>query len=131
MYQNGTFEDIGGCERAKEAIMEIIEYIHNREDFNKMGVRIPKGVLLYGPPGTGKTMIAKAAAAEANIGFISTSGSEFVEMFVGLGPLRIRQLFRSARNYGQPVIIFIDEIDAVGYKRGGMQNNREHENTLS
>ena len=111
--------------------MEIIEYIHNREDFSKMGVRIPKGVLLYGPPGTGKTMIAKAAAAEANIGFISTSGSEFVEMFVGLGPLRIRQLFRSARNYGQPVIIFIDEIDAVGYKRGGMQNNREHENTLS
>ena len=131
MYQNGTFEDIGGCERAKEAIMEIIEYIHNREDFSKMGVRVPKGVLLYGPPGTGKTMIAKAAAAEANIGFISTSGSEFVEMFVGLGPLRIRQLFRSARNYGQPVIIFIDEIDAVGYKRGGMQNNREHENTLS
>ena len=89
-----TFDDIGGCHQAKDAIREIIDYIKNPEIYLKAGVRMPKGILLYGPPGTGKTLIAKAAAAEANIPMIYSSGSEFVEVFVGLGAKRIRELFR-------------------------------------
>ena len=133
-----TFQDIGGCEKAKEAISEIIDYIRNPEEYQKMGVRMPKGVLLYGPPGSGKTLIAKAAAAEARIPVIYASGSEFVELYVGLGAKRIRDLFSQARRYKQPIMIFIDEIDAVGYKRsnssgfGGFGGgNRETETTLN
>jgi cell division protease FtsH len=112
-----SFEDVGGCTRAKEAILEIIDYIKNPEVYQEAGVRMPKGVLLYGPPGTGKTLIAKAAAAEAGIPVIYSSGSEFVEVFVGLGAKRVRELFKQARDIA-PCMIFIDEIDAVGYHRG-------------
>jgi ATP-dependent Zn protease len=111
------FQDVGGCSRAKEAILEIIDYIKKPEFYKQAGVRMPKGVLLYGPPGTGKTLIAKAAAAEAEIPVIFSSGSEFVEVFVGLGAKRIRDLFKQARALA-PCMIFIDEIDAVGYTRG-------------
>lgn len=130
-----TFSDIGGCQKAKEAIGEIIEYIKTPELFRNAGVRMPKGILLYGPPGTGKTLIAKAAAAEAGIPVIYTSGSEFVEVFVGLGAKRIREIFKQARELS-PCMIFIDEIDAVGYARGaGNQiqggGHRELETTLN
>jgi len=130
-----TFEDIGGCEKAKEAIREIIDYIRHPEQYKKMGVRMPKGVMLYGPPGTGKTLIAKAAATEAGIPVMYASGSEFVEMYVGLGAKRIRDLFSQARAFKSPVMIFIDEIDAVGFKRsngsGPGMGNREAETTLN
>jgi cell division protease FtsH len=127
--------DIGGCEKAKDAIKEIIDYIKNPEIFIKAGVKMPKGVLLYGPPGTGKTLIAKAAAAEAGIPVIYTSGSEFVEVFVGLGAKRIREIFKQAREQS-PCMIFIDEIDAVGYSRGNNNfiqggGHRELETTLN
>jgi cell division protease FtsH len=108
---------VGGCVKAKEAILEIIDYIKNPDLYKDAGVRMPKGVLLYGPPGTGKTLIAKAAAAEADIPVIYSSGSEFVEVFVGLGAKRVRDLFKQARDIA-PCMIFIDEIDAVGYTRG-------------
>lgn len=108
---------MGGCVKAKEAILEIIDYIKNPDLYKDAGVRMPKGVLLYGPPGTGKTLIAKAAAAEADIPVIYSSGSEFVEVFVGLGAKRVRDLFKQARDIA-PCMIFIDEIDAVGYTRG-------------
>jgi cell division protease FtsH len=112
-----TFQDVGGNIKAKEAILEIIDYIKKPELYSQAGVRMPKGVLLYGPPGTGKTLIAKAAAQEAGIPVIFSSGSEFVEVFVGLGAKRIRELFSQARSLA-PCMIFIDEIDAVGYARG-------------
>jgi cell division protease FtsH len=129
------FKDIGGCEDAKNKIAEIIDYINHPEVYNQAGVRMPKGVLLYGPPGTGKTLIAKAAAAEAGIPVIYCSGSEFVEVFVGLGAKRIRDLFAQARKQA-PCMIFIDEIDAIGYSRGANNNilgtgNREHETCLN
>jgi cell division protease FtsH len=127
-----NFSDVGGCEKAKEAILEIIDYIKAPQDYEKMGVRMPKGVLLYGPPGTGKTLIAKAAATEANIPFIVTSGSEFVEIYVGYGAKKIRDLFKQARSYRSPVMIFIDEVDALGSKRNhGCHSNREQEQTLN
>lgn len=127
-----TFDDVGGCEKAKEAILEIIDFIKAPEVYQKMGLRMPKGVLLHGPPGTGKTLIAKAAAKEAGIPFIFTSGSEFVEIYVGNGAKKIRELFNQARSYKSPVMIFIDEIDAVGYKRSQFGNqNREQEQTLN
>lgn len=113
-----NFSDVGGCEKAKEAIKEIIDYIKAPEDYEKMGVTMPKGILLYGPPGTGKTLIAKAAATEAKIPFICTSGSEYVEIFVGMGAKKIRELFKQARRIKRPVLLFIDEIDALGSKRG-------------
>jgi len=113
-----TFDDVGGCEKAKEAILEIIDFIKVPEMYQNMGLKMPKGVLLCGPPGTGKTLIAKAAAKEAGIPFIFTSGSEFVEIYVGNGARKIRELFNHARNLKSAVIIFIDEIDALGYKRG-------------
>ena len=130
-----TFEDVGGCRKAKDAIAEIIDYIKNPEPYKKMGVRMPKGILLYGPPGTGKTLIAKAAAAEAGIPVIYSSGSEFVEVFVGLGAKRIRDLFKQARSQA-PCMVFIDEIDAVGFARGNNNfimggGNRELETTLN
>mmetsp|Transcript_40622 Transcript_40622/g.61897 ORF Transcript_40622/g.61897 Transcript_40622/m.61897 type:complete len:315 (+) Transcript_40622:439-1383(+) len=130
-----TFEDVGGCEQAKEAIKEIIDYITHPESFRKMGVRMPKGILLSGPPGTGKTLIAKVAASEAGIPVLYASGSEFVELYVGMGAKRIRDLFKQARSFSTPCMIFIDEIDAVGFKRsaGGQRGfgNREAETTLN
>jgi cell division protease FtsH len=126
--------EVGGCSRAKEALHEIIDYIRRPELYQGLGVRMPKGVLLYGPPGTGKTLIAKAAAAEADIPVIYSSGSEFVEVFAGLGAKRVRDLFRQARLM-KPCMIFIDEIDAVGFHRGGsasmMGSHRESETTLN
>ncbi|TNV83542.1 hypothetical protein FGO68_gene10618 [Halteria grandinella] len=127
------FADVGGCLKAKEALLEIIEYIRKPEVYREIGVRMPKGVLLYGPPGTGKTLIAKAAAAEANIPVIFSSGSEFVEVFAGLGAKRVRDLFKQARALS-PCMIFIDEIDAVGFHRGSasvMGGHRESETTLN
>ena len=134
-----SFEDIGGCDEAKDAIREIIDYIRNPQPYKKMGVVMPKGVMLYGPPGTGKTLMAKAAATEAGIPMIYASGSEFVELYVGLGAKRIRELFKDARRtaekFNTAVMIFIDEIDAVGFKRNSGQGygfgNRETETTLN
>ena len=127
-----TFDDVGGCEKAKEAILEIIDFIKVPDMYQNMGLKMPKGVLLCGPPGTGKTLIAKAAAKEAGIPFIFTSGSEFVEIYVGNGARKIRELFNQARKYKSAVIIFIDEIDALGYKRNQIgQSNREQEQTLN
>jgi len=113
-----TFDDVGGCEKAKEAILEIIDFIKVPEMYQNMGLKMPKGVLLCGPPGTGKTLIAKAAAKEAGVPFIFASGSEFVEIYVGNGARKVRELFNHARSLKSAVIIFIDEIDALGYKRG-------------
>jgi cell division protease FtsH len=126
---------VGGNQKAKEAILEVIDFIKNPKHFRDMGIRMPKGVLLYGPPGTGKTLIAKAAASEAGIPVIFTSGAEFVEVFVGLGAKRIRDVFAQARQM-KPCMIFIDEIDAVGYSRGNANfivggGHREMETTLN
>ena len=125
---NVTFADVAGCDEAKEELEEIVDFIRRPERFIKVGAVIPKGVLLSGPPGTGKTLLAKATAGEANAGFISCSGSEFVEMFVGVGAGRVRDLFEKAKKI-KPCIIFIDEIDAVGQKRatgfGGGHDERE------
>lgn len=130
-----TFEDVGGCNKAKDALKDIIDYIKNPQLYIESGVRMPKGVLLFGPPGTGKTLIAKAAAAEAGVPVIYSSGSEFVEVYVGLGAKRIRDLFKQARSVA-PCMIFIDEIDAVGYTRGNSNyipngGHREMETTLN
>lgn len=133
---NKTFEDIGGCQEAKKAIGEIIDYIRSPEKFKNLGIKMPRGVLLHGPPGTGKTLVAKAAAKEAGIPVIYASGSEFVELFVGMGAKRVRELFSQARQIGT-CMIFIDEIDAVGYSRkhsvggGSLGGNREAETTLN
>ena len=122
-----NFNDVGGCEKAKEAILEVIDYVKAPGDYEKMGLRMPRGILLHGPPGTGKTLIAKAAATEANIPFIVTSGSEFVELYVGMGAKKVRELFKQARAYKSPCMIFIDEVDALGKKRNQSpyQNCRE------
>jgi AFG3 family protein len=128
---NVTFKDVAGLQEAKKEIMEFVEFLKAPEKFKKLGARIPRGALLVGPPGTGKTLIAKAAAGEAGVPFFSISGSEFVEMFVGVGASRVRQLFKSAREKA-PSIIFIDEIDAVGRKRfGRVGGNDERDNTLN
>ena len=111
-----SFDDVRGCDEAKEELMEIVDFLKNPEKFNRLGARLPKGVLLVGPPGTGKTLLARAVAGEANVPFIYASGSEFDEMFVGLGSMRIRQMFEEAKKQA-PAIIFIDEIDAIGSKR--------------
>jgi cell division protease FtsH len=111
-----TFADIGGNVKAKEALSEIIDYFKNPQRYLKVGANLPRGVLLYGPPGTGKTMLAKAVANEAGVNFIQTIGSEFIQMYVGVGPMRIRNLFEKARK-NKPCIIFIDEIDSLGMKR--------------
>ena len=112
-----TFEDVAGVEEAKEELQEIIEFLKEPQKFQKLGGRIPKGVLLLGPPGTGKTLLARAIAGEANVPFFSISGSDFVEMFVGVGASRVRDLFEQGKK-NAPCIIFIDEIDAVGRHRG-------------
>jgi len=127
-----TFQDVAGCEEAKEELKEVIEFLKNPEKFTKIGARIPKGVLLVGPPGTGKTLLAKAVAGEADVPFLSISGSEFVELFVGVGAARVRDLFEQAKR-NAPCIVFIDEIDAVGRLRGaGLGGGHdEREQTLN
>jgi len=128
-----TFADVAGCQEAKKEIMEFVDFLQDSSRFTKLGAKIPKGALLCGPPGTGKTLLAKAVAGQANVPFYSISGSDFLEMFVGVGPSRVRDLFKEARA-NAPCIIFIDEIDAVGRQRGrgGMGGgNDERENTLN
>ena len=128
-----TFNDVAGLEEAKVEIMEIVDFLKNPKKYTDLGGKIPKGVLLVGPPGTGKTLLAKAVAGEANVPFFSMSGSDFVEMFVGVGASRVRDLFRQAKEKS-PCIVFIDEIDAVGRARGknaGFSGNDERENTLN
>ena len=112
-----NFKDVAGCDEAKVEIMEFVKFLREPERFQRLGARIPKGALLTGPPGTGKTLLAKATAGEAGVPFLSISGSDFVEMFVGVGPARVRDLFAQARS-NAPSIIFIDEIDAVARQRG-------------
>lgn len=129
---NVTFKDVAGLDEAKEEVMEVVDFLRNPKKYTVLGGKIPKGVLLVGPPGTGKTLLAKAVAGEADVPFFSISGSDFVEMFVGVGASRVRDLFRQAREKA-PCIIFIDEIDAIGRARGrnSMQGNDERENTLN
>ena len=130
---NVTFKDVAGLEEAKEEVMEVVDFLKNPKKYTSLGGKIPKGVLLVGPPGTGKTLLAKAVAGEANVPFFSISGSDFVEMFVGVGASRVRDLFKQAREKA-PCIIFIDEIDAIGRARGRGQvqgGNDERENTLN
>lgn len=110
------FDDVAGLDEEKGELIEIVDFLKNPKEYTKMGAKIPKGVLLYGKPGTGKTLIAKAIAGEADVPFISMSGSEFVEMFAGLGASRVRKLFDRARRL-EPCIVFIDEIDAIGSRR--------------
>ncbi len=130
---NVTFEDVAGLDEAKEEVMEVVDFLKNPKKYTALGGKIPKGVLLVGPPGTGKTLLAKAVAGEAGVPFFSISGSDFVEMFVGVGASRVRDLFRQAREKA-PCIIFIDEIDAIGRARGRgafQGGNDERENTLN
>ena len=129
---NITFADVAGLEEAKEEVMEIVDFLKNPKKYTALGGKIPKGALLIGPPGTGKTLLAKAMAGEAQVPFFSLSGSDFVEMFVGVGASRVRDLFKQAREKA-PCIIFIDEIDAIGRARGknAMMSNDERENTLN
>ena len=116
---------MAGEDEAKENLTEIVDYLHNPDKYREIGASMPKGILLVGPPGTGKTMLAKAVAGEANVPFFSMSGSEFVEMFVGMGASKVRDLFRQAKEKA-PCIVFIDEIDAIGKKRyGNMCGNDE------
>lgn len=127
------FNDVAGQDEAKEALSEIVDFLHNPEKYKKIGAQMPKGALLVGPPGTGKTLLAKAVAGEANVPFFSISGSEFVEMFVGMGASRIRDLFKQAKEKA-PCIVFIDEIDTIGKKRdngSGLGGNDEREQTLN
>ena len=128
-----TFKDVAGLYGAKDEVMEIVDFLKNPKKYTALGGKIPKGALLVGPPGTGKTLLAKAVAGEANVPFFSISGSDFVEMFVGVGASRVRDLFRQAKEKS-PCIVFIDEIDAVGRARGknaGFSSNDERENTLN
>ncbi|KAL8613891.1 AFG3-like protein 2 [Nucella lapillus] len=126
------FRDVAGCEEAKVEIMEFVNFLKNPQQYVDLGAKIPKGAILTGPPGTGKTLLAKATAGEANVPFITVSGSEFLEMFVGVGPSRVRDMFATARK-NAPCILFVDEIDAVGRKRGGRNfgGQSEQENTLN
>ncbi|WP_296142198.1 ATP-dependent zinc metalloprotease FtsH [uncultured Anaerococcus sp.] len=127
-----TFKDVAGQEEAKDSLFEIVDFLHNPGKYKEIGAKVPKGVLLVGPPGTGKTLLAKAVAGEASVPFFIISGSEFVEMFVGLGASKVRDLFKQAKEKA-PCIVFIDEIDAIGKKRdtGGFSGNDEREQTLN
>ena len=127
-----TFADVAGQDEAKEALEEIVDFLHNPKKYNEIGAKIPKGALLVGPPGTGKTLLAKAVAGESKVPFFSISGSEFVEMFVGMGAARVRDLFKQAQEKA-PCIVFIDEIDAIGKSRnsGMAGGNDEREQTLN
>ncbi|MEJ5210743.1 MAG: ATP-dependent metallopeptidase FtsH/Yme1/Tma family protein, partial [Burkholderiales bacterium] len=128
-----TFDDVAGVDEAKAELREVVEFLKNPQEYGRLGARIPKGVLLVGPPGTGKTLLAKAVAGEAGVPFFSISGSEFVEMFVGVGAARVRDLFEQARQKA-PAIIFIDELDALGRARGAanpLGGHDEREQTLN
>ena len=127
-----SFDDVEGVDEAEESLQEIVDYLHDPDKYRQIGATMPKGVLLVGPPGTGKTMLAKAVAGEADVPFFSISGSEFVEMFVGMGASKVRDLFKQAKEKA-PCIVFIDEIDAIGQKRntGAMGGNDEREQTLN
>ena len=127
-----TFKDVAGQEEAKESLNEIVDFLHNPGKYREIGARVPKGILLVGPPGTGKTLLAKAVAGEAKVPFFTISGSEFVEMFVGMGASKVRDLFKQAKEKA-PCIVFIDEIDAIGKKRdvSGFSGNDEREQTLN
>lgn len=126
------FKDVAGNEAAKEEIMEFVDFLKDPKKYQKLGARVPRGALMVGPPGCGKTLLAKAVAGEAKVPFLTISGSDFVEMFVGVGASRVRDLFKKARQKA-PSIIFIDEIDAVGKKRHGKfgGGNDERDNTLN
>lgn len=126
------FKDVAGNENAKQEVLEFVDFLKNPKKYQALGARVPRGALLVGPPGTGKTLLAKAVAGEAGVPFVTTSGSEFVEMFVGVGASRVRDLFKTAREKA-PAIVFIDEIDAVGKKRAGRMGggNEERDNTLN
>ncbi|CAG2120303.1 unnamed protein product, partial [Medioppia subpectinata] len=132
LYTIESIGDVAGCEEAKVEIMEFVNFLKNPQQYLDLGAKIPKGALLTGPPGTGKTLLAKATAGEAAVPFITVSGSEFLKMFVGVGPSRVRDMFSMARK-NAPCILFIDEIDAVGRKRGGRSfgGHSEQENTLN
>jgi cell division protease FtsH len=125
-----SWSDVAGLDEAKEELQEVVEFLRDRKRFERLGARVPKGILLYGPPGTGKTLIAKAVASESGANFYSSSASAFVEMFAGLGAARIRKLFEEARK-NAPAIVFIDELDAVGMARQGHGLHREHDQTLN
>jgi cell division protease FtsH len=122
-----TFADVAGEDEAKENLTEIVDYLHNPDRYKEIGASMPKGILLVGPPGTGKTMLAKAVAGEANVPFFSISGSEFVEMFVGMGASKVRDMFGQAKKKA-PCIVFIDEIDAIGKKRDGRIRGKQRRN---
>merc|ERR1719482_2046318 len=127
------FKDVAGLAEAKVEVMEVVDFLKRPEKYKSLGAKIPKGALLVGPPGTGKTLLAKATAGEASVPFLSVSGSDFIEMFVGVGPARVRDLFAQAKTM-QPCIVFIDEIDAVGRQRGKggfTGGSDERENTLN
>lgn len=130
--KKATFEDVAGADEEKEELKEIVDFLRDNKKYTEIGARIPKGVLLLGPPGTGKTLLARAVAGEAKVPFFSISGSDFVEMFVGVGASRVRDLFEQAKK-NAPAIIFIDEIDAVGRQRGaGLGGGHdEREQTLN
>merc|ERR1719343_938306 len=132
-----TFADVAGCDGSKMELTEIVEFLKNPSKFSALGAKIPRGAIMEGPPGTGKTLLARAVAGEAGVPFISASGSEFVEMFVGVGASRVRDLFSQAKK-NAPCIVFIDEIDAIGRQRAGGQGggiggggNDEREQTLN
>ena len=125
-----TWDDVAGVEEAKEELAEVIDFLRHPKRFERLGAKVPKGILLYGPPGTGKTLLAKAVAHESGAAFFSQSASAFVEMFAGLGAARIRKLFDEARKHA-PAIVFIDELDAVGAQRAGHGLNREQDQTLN
>ena len=126
-----TFKDVAGQDEAKESLQEVVDFLHNPKKYTEIGAKLPKGALLVGPPGTGKTLLAKAVAGEAQVPFFSVSGSEFVEMYVGVGASRVRDLFKQAQSMA-PCIIFIDEIDAIGKSRdNALGSNDEREQTLN
>src|SRR2546422_9714826 len=125
-----TWEDVAGVEEVRAELMEVVDFLRDPERFERLGAKVPKGLLLYGPPGTGKTLLAKAVAHESGANFYSASASSFVEMIAGLGAARIRKLFLEARKHA-PAIVFIDELDAVGAQRSGSGFNREQDQTLN
>ena len=126
-----SWSDVAGLDEAKEELQEVVEFLRDRKRFERLGARVPRGILLHGPPGTGKTLIAKAVASASGANFYSQSASSFVEMFAGLGAARIRKLFEEARKQIEPAIVFIDELDAVGTARMGGGFHREHDQTLN